>query len=1145
MINFSGCHYTISTRVVALCLVLCLSHASLAIATTQEETSRREAELVTQSMLDEGLKSAQANKDLDEETLNSIQNIYDKASRDLKEMDRLAEEEARFKGTIQSAEQDLTQAKLKVKSETPPLKKVSLPQDATVDQIEAELRNLKARENKMRKEQRALAAEPARREARLQELPEAVTETETKLRSLTSQLEVPAIAGEPEAMTRARDLGLRAEGQMVQQKLATLQVEQNAYLATADLVKLNLELVTRKVKQLQQQIKEVEATVDSVRQQEIKNLAEETNATAEQALEEPNLEKLKPYAKFNVTLSEQMQLTAEKVSQAEEAATTAKNAQQKLQQDLDTAKQRVGSVKLSDAMGVMLRQDKEKIKKLRSKFANVATMEDTVLMRVERYRLEDLKAEVEDPKAAADVAIKELKASAQRAKQLREPLIRLFESRKETLAKLVDLQENLISALNERERAELKFSKTSHEYTSFINEHILWIRSARPIGYGERDSWTKSIAWLTNPEHWQSVAKAVTLSVVQHLPLSIPWIALAILMGAIHPSLSNRIYAAGLVAEKPACRSFLPTSKALVRTLIKSLMWPSFLYVVGKLMMIGTENSPFTVALALSMMQTALIILPIELLRQTCRGKGLAESHLEWHAHSCKAMKRDLDWFLPVAVILLVLTLVLRNHGEETWNGTLGRAVMCVLLAISAFVMYRMMRPGALFFMRTAASETKSTWTSQLSYLRLVLLPGVPIVLLVFAVAGYNYTAMELGKVWLQTIAVGILLLILYMVALRFFLVRRRRLRYEQLIEQREQAKKQAEKSDNEQTESIAKALAVDLKADPGLDITDVSKQARELTGVMFGLLAVVIFWNLWQELLPATRIFDEWKLWTAVTGENGEIVKSVTLRDLLVSLMLFGLTFLGVRNIPGLLELLLLKQLPLDAGSRYAVSTIVRYIITVAGVILALNFLKIPWNKYSWLVAAISVGLGFGLQEIVANFVSGLILLLERPVRVGDVVTIDGTTGIISRIQMRATTITNWDNQELVVPNKDLITGKLMNWTLSSVINRVAADVGVAYGSDPEQVKEILMKVADENPDVLDDPPPLVSFEQFGDSSLNFKLRYCITSMSRRIMIVHAINTAIYRHLTEAGIEIPFPQRDVNMNLPDGFAESLRNADK
>jgi potassium efflux system protein len=247
----------------------------------------------------------------------------------------------------------------------------------------------------------------------------------------------------------------------------------------------------------------------------------------------------------------------------------------------------------------------------------------------------------------------------------------------------------------------------------------------------------------------------------------------------------------------------------------------------------------------------------------------------------------------------------------------------------------------------------------------------------------------------------------------------------------------------------------------------------------------------------------------------------------------LFLLTYFSVRNIPGMLELLLLKRLPLDSGSRYAITTIFRYIILVAGVILALNYLKIPWSKYSWLVAAASVGLGFGLQEIVANFVSGLIILLERPVRVGDVVTIDGTTGIVSRIQIRATTVTNWDNQELVVPNKDLITGKLMNWTLSSVVNRLSIKVGVAYGTDVDKVHRLIKNVAVDNPHVLNDPAPLVTFEEFGDSSLNFTLRCCITAIEKRFVIVHEINRAINEVLAREGIVIPFPQRDVHMIQP------------
>ncbi|MBU4400127.1 MAG: mechanosensitive ion channel, partial [Planctomycetes bacterium] len=254
-----------------------------------------------------------------------------------------------------------------------------------------------------------------------------------------------------------------------------------------------------------------------------------------------------------------------------------------------------------------------------------------------------------------------------------------------------------------------------------------------------------------------------------------------------------------------------------------------------------------------------------------------------------------------------------------------------------------------------------------------------------------------------------------------------------------------------------------------------------------------------------------------------------------------------AAKNIPGLLEMAVLQYLPLDAGARYAVATISRYFITIAGTIFCFGALGVGWSKVQWLVAAMSLGLGFGLQEIFANFVSGLIILFERPVRVGDVVTIDDISGVVSRIRIRATTITDWDRKELIIPNKEFITGRVLNWTLTNQMNRVVVEVGVAYGTDTELATKILLEIAQNHPHVLKDPPPHVVFDSFGASALNFVMRCYLPNLDNRLTVIHELHVAVDREFRAAGIEIAFPQQDVHirsLNVPipmiSGLADEL-----
>ncbi|MBF0357753.1 MAG: mechanosensitive ion channel [Magnetococcales bacterium] len=292
------------------------------------------------------------------------------------------------------------------------------------------------------------------------------------------------------------------------------------------------------------------------------------------------------------------------------------------------------------------------------------------------------------------------------------------------------------------------------------------------------------------------------------------------------------------------------------------------------------------------------------------------------------------------------------------------------------------------------------------------------------------------------------------------------------------------------------------------------------------GLYLITQFWGLNESALKAitdTTLFQ-------TTSGDGQVV-FVTTADLLISTTIFFLSLWILRNLTGIYEAVLFPFVKFDDGLRYAVITISRYLVFIICAVWITSVLQVDLSKVGWVVAAMSVGLGFGLQEIVANFVSGIILLIERPIRVGDMVSI-GTEnyGQVTQVNIRSTTILNRDRLEVLVPNKDLISKEVINWTLSDSVIRQKLNIGVAYGSDVEKVRSILLSIAAADPDILADPPSKALFLNHGDSSLDFEIRFFLNDPLLRRVVADRLNTAINREFAIHNIEIPFPQRDLHI---------------
>jgi potassium efflux system protein len=263
-----------------------------------------------------------------------------------------------------------------------------------------------------------------------------------------------------------------------------------------------------------------------------------------------------------------------------------------------------------------------------------------------------------------------------------------------------------------------------------------------------------------------------------------------------------------------------------------------------------------------------------------------------------------------------------------------------------------------------------------------------------------------------------------------------------------------------------------------------------------------------------------------------------VTFGALLASVIVFGLGYAAARLFQGWLDAQVLQPAGISGGVRHSIRTGVGYVGIIIAALAAVSYAGFNLSSLAIVAGAFSIGIGFGLQNLVNNFVSGLILLAERPIRVGDLVVVGGEEGYVRKISVRSTEIETFDRAHVLIPNASFVSDKVKNWTLRNNVRRVAISIGTAYACNPRQVRDVLLKTARSNQDVLHTPEPIVDLKEFGASSINFILYVFIADITKTIRVRTDLSIAIFDAFAEAGIEIPFTQTDVNIRNIDRLHE-------
>ncbi|TKU93247.1 miniconductance mechanosensitive channel MscM [Citrobacter sp. wls620] len=907
----------------------------------------------------------------------------------------------------------------------------------------------------------------------------------------------------------AQNQAMQAESAKLKALVDELELAQLSANNRQELARMRSELAEKQSQQLDTYLQALRNQLNSQRQREAERALESTELLAENSagLPEGIVDQFKVNRELSQALNQQAQRMDLVASQQRQAASQTLQ----VRQALNTLREQSQWLGVSNMLGEALRAQVSRLPEM-PKPQQLDT--EMAQLRVHRMRYEDLlnkQPQLRQIHQADGQPLTAEQSSILNA-QLR--------TQRELLNSLLQGGDTLILELTKLKVSNSQLEDALKEVNEATHRYLFWTSDVSPISLSWPVDIVQDLRRLISLDTFNQLGKASIMMLTSKETL-LPLFAALVLVGF---SLSSRKHFTRFL-ERSSARVGKVTQDHFwltIRTVFWSILVASPLPVLWATLGYGLQEAwpyPLAVAIGDGVTATVPMLWAVMICATFARPNGLFIAHFGWPRNRvAKAMHYYL-MSIGLIVPLIMAVIMFDNLNDREFSASLGRLCFILICGALAVVTLSLKRAGIPLYL-----DKEGNSDNMVNSMLWNMLMGAPLIAILAAAVGYLATSQALLARLETSVAIWFLLLVVYHVIRRWMLIQRRRLAFDRAKHRRAEMLAQRARGEEEPAHSTSLEGTIDVD-ESEVDLDAISAQSLRLVRSILMLIALLSVIVLWSEIHSAFGFLENISLWDVTSTVQGvESLEPITLGAVLIAILVFIITTQLVRNLPALLELALLQHLDLTPGTGYAITTITKYLLMLIGGLVGFSMIGIEWSKLQWLVAALGVGLGFGLQEIFANFISGLIILFEKPIRIGDTVTIRDLTGSVTKINTRATTISDWDRKEIIVPNKAFITEQFINWSLSDSVTRVVLTIPAPSEANSEEVTQILLTAAQRCSLVIDNPAPEVFLVDLQQGIQIFELRIYAAEMGHRMPLRHEIHQLILAGFREHGIDMPFP---------------------